>query len=72
MLIGLALMKRGKIEEARKQFEAALVLAPGYVEPLAQLVSLDFRGKKAGRGGQKDGVPIVSGPEIRRASVPIR
>jgi len=39
-LIGLALLARGKREEAREQFERALALSPGFVEPLNQLVSL--------------------------------
>ncbi|OGK80638.1 MAG: hypothetical protein A2X52_05885 [Candidatus Rokubacteria bacterium GWC2_70_16] len=41
-LVGLGLLAQGKRAEARKELEAALALAPGFVEPLAQLVSLSF------------------------------
>ncbi len=36
-LVGLALLQQGKRPEATKEFEAALQLSPGYVEPLARL-----------------------------------
>ncbi len=39
-LIGLGLGAQGKRPEARQQLEASLSLAPGALEPLAQLVSL--------------------------------
>ena len=42
---GAALKAGGKPNEARKEFEAALAARPDYVEPLAQLVSLDMQAK---------------------------
>jgi tetratricopeptide (TPR) repeat protein len=45
-LVGLALRAQGKPEEARKQLEASLALAPAFVDPLSVLVSLDFSSKK--------------------------
>ena len=39
-LAGIGLRAQGKTAEARKEFEAALALAPGYVEPLGQLASM--------------------------------
>jgi tetratricopeptide (TPR) repeat protein len=39
-LVGLALLAQGKRAEAKKRFEAALELAPNYIDPLAQLVDL--------------------------------
>jgi Flp pilus assembly protein TadD len=44
-LLGTALRQQGKRDDARKEFERALALAPGYVEPLAQLASLDLERK---------------------------
>ena len=48
--LGLALAMQGKRPEAAKQFQAALTLAPGFVEPLAQLVTLKFAEKDGARG----------------------
>jgi tetratricopeptide (TPR) repeat protein len=45
-LRGLALRKDKKDALAEKEFEQALNLAPGFVEPLVQLVSLDFAARK--------------------------
>jgi len=45
-LLGVALRVQGKNAEAKKEFEASLAFAPGYVEPLAQLVSIAFAEKK--------------------------
>ena len=46
-LIGLGRLAQGKRAEARREFEAALTLSPGYVDPLVQLVSLDFADKRS-------------------------
>lgn len=45
-LVGVALRSQGKGEEARKQFEAALALAPGALDPMAQLVGMAFAERK--------------------------
>ena len=44
--VGIALRAQGKPAEARLQFEAALALAPGYLDPLTQLVQMDLADKK--------------------------
>jgi tetratricopeptide (TPR) repeat protein len=44
--VGLGLLAQGKRDEARKSLHDALVLAPGYVDPLVQLVQLDMVEKK--------------------------
>jgi tetratricopeptide (TPR) repeat protein len=41
-LAGLALQAEGKRVEARQEFEAALALAPGFVDALGMLLTLDF------------------------------
>ena len=38
----IGLLAQGKSAEARKEFEAALALAPGFVDPLTQLIALSF------------------------------
>jgi tetratricopeptide (TPR) repeat protein len=45
-LLGLALLAQGERAEARDQFERALSLSPGFVEPLSQLVSLDLAARQ--------------------------
>ena len=45
-LVGVGLLATRKVDEARKSFEDALALAPGYVEPLVQLTRLDIAEKK--------------------------
>lgn len=45
-LLGMALRSQKKNEEAEKQFLAALKLNPKFVEPLANLVAMDFEAKK--------------------------
>src|SRR5262249_48473885 len=44
-LIGLGLRAQGKNGEAKKEFEAALALAPGFVEPLGSLAEMSFAEK---------------------------
>jgi tetratricopeptide (TPR) repeat protein len=44
--LGVSLLAQGKTGEARREFEASLVLRPGYVDPLAHLVRLDLHEKK--------------------------
>ena len=44
--VGVGLLATRKVDEARTSFEAALALAPGYVEPLVQLTRLDLAEKK--------------------------
>jgi Flp pilus assembly protein TadD len=39
-LVGVGFRAQGKTAEARKEFEAALALAPGYVEPLGQVAAM--------------------------------
>ena len=46
-LVGLGLRAEGKPADARKQFESALTQAPGFVEPVAQLVSMKLAEKDA-------------------------
>jgi tetratricopeptide (TPR) repeat protein len=46
-LIGVGLLAQGKRAEARREFEAALTLSPGYFDPLVQLVALDFADKRS-------------------------
>src|SRR5262249_41184032 len=45
-LLGVALRAQGKNTEAKKEFEAALALAAGYVDPLTQLVTMAFVEKR--------------------------
>lgn len=45
-LLGVSLLAQGKRAEAAQHFEAALALAPGFVEPLAQLVALRVAERK--------------------------
>jgi tetratricopeptide (TPR) repeat protein len=40
--LGLALQDEKKTGEAKKQFESALAISPGFVEPLTQLVAMDI------------------------------
>src|SRR5207248_11631734 len=44
-LVGVALRAQGKPTEARKAFEASLSLAPGFVEPLSNLVAMTMAEK---------------------------
>ena len=44
-LIGVGLQAEGKVAEARKQYEATLAIAPGALEPTAQLVNLKLADK---------------------------
>ena len=41
-LVGLALLAQQKVSEAAKSFQDALDLSPAFVDPLAQLVRIDF------------------------------
>jgi len=45
--IGVSLQAQGKTGEARKAYADALALGPEFLEPLAQLVALDFNEKKS-------------------------
>jgi Flp pilus assembly protein TadD len=45
-LLGVGLQVQGKTAEAKKEFEAALALAPGYVEPLGQLAGMALADKQ--------------------------
>lgn len=45
-LVGVALLAQGKRVEAQREFEASLSLAPAYLEPLAQLVSIALAEEK--------------------------
>ena len=60
--LGLALAMQGKRPEAAKQFQGALTLAPAFVEPLAQLVSLKF--------AEKDGAGAVELVKKQMAATP--
>src|SRR5262249_50139409 len=44
-LMGVGLRAQGKTAEAKKALEGALTLAPGFVEPLTQLVAIAFAEK---------------------------
>jgi Flp pilus assembly protein TadD len=44
----VGLLAERKLDEARKQFEAALVLNPGFVDATAQLVAIAFSEKRPG------------------------
>ena len=46
-LVGIGLRAEGKPADARKQFESALEKAPGFVDPLAQLVTMKLADKDA-------------------------
>src|SRR5205807_3483033 len=46
-LVGQGLLAQGRRAEAQRQFETSLAIAPAYVEPLAQLVSVALAEKKA-------------------------
>ena len=46
-LVGIGLRAQGKTAEARNEFDAALALAPGYVEPLSQLAGMALAAKRA-------------------------
>ena len=46
-LVGIGLRAEGKPADARKQFESALAQAPGFVDPLAQLVQMKLADKDA-------------------------
>ena len=41
-LVGVGLRAQGKAAEAKREFEGALAMAPGYLEPMTQLVSMAF------------------------------
>jgi tetratricopeptide (TPR) repeat protein len=45
-LVGMALRAQGRRAEARKQFEAALALAPGFVDPLTHLAAMSIEDGK--------------------------
>jgi tetratricopeptide (TPR) repeat protein len=45
-LLGVSLMLQGKAPEARQQFENALTVSPGYLDPLSHVVSLDLASKQ--------------------------
>ena len=44
-LLGLSLLQLGNLEDGRRQLEASLSLAPAYIDPLAQIVSLELASK---------------------------
>ncbi len=46
-LVGLGLQAQGKNQEARAAFTEAVSMQPGFVEPLGQLVNLDFSEKRS-------------------------
>jgi tetratricopeptide (TPR) repeat protein len=46
-LVGLGLLNQGMNREARAAFNDAVTTAPGFVEPLAQLVALDMKEKRS-------------------------
>jgi Flp pilus assembly protein TadD len=45
--VGVSLRAQGKPAEARQQFEKALAMAPGYLEPLDQLATMSLAEKNA-------------------------
>jgi tetratricopeptide (TPR) repeat protein len=45
-LVGIGLRAQAKPAEAKKELEAALTLAPGYAEPMAELISMAFAEKR--------------------------
>ena len=61
-LIGLGLLAQGKRAEARRAFEAALALSPGYFDPLFQLVSLDMADKQSAAAVARTKTQIASTP----------
>jgi tetratricopeptide (TPR) repeat protein len=61
-LIGLGLLAQRKLPEARREFEKALTLSPGYFDPLFQLVSLDFADKQSAAAVTRIQAQIASVP----------
>jgi tetratricopeptide (TPR) repeat protein len=45
-LVGIGLRAQAKPAEAKKELEAPLALAPGYAEPVAELISMAFTEKR--------------------------
>jgi tetratricopeptide (TPR) repeat protein len=45
-LAGLAFLAQGKRAEAREQFERALTISPGFLDPLAQITSLSISARQ--------------------------
>jgi tetratricopeptide (TPR) repeat protein len=61
-LAGLAMLRQGKRSEARRAFEASLARAPGFLEPLAQLVTLDFADRQPGAAIARIQAQIAAAP----------
>lgn len=61
--VGIGLRAQGKTAEAKKAFEDALVLAPGFVDPLAQLVSIALAEKASGTALDRVKKQIAMMPE---------
>src|SRR5260370_41009958 len=52
-LLGLILQRQGKTDEARRTFEKASEIAPDNLEPINQLVGMDFAEKQCGAATQR-------------------
>jgi tetratricopeptide (TPR) repeat protein len=61
--LGLALAMQGKRAEASKQFESALAIAPGYADPLAQLVRYRLADKDAAGAAELVKKQVAAAPK---------
>lgn len=60
---GLVHLQQGKKDEARKAFEKALELTPGYLPAMDQLVDLDLAGKQYAAALQRIGKELEKNPK---------
>lgn len=65
-LVGVGLRAQGKSAEAKKEFEAALALAPAYIEPLSQLASMASAEKQSDAAVARVGKQAALAPRSGR------
>ena len=67
--LGVGLSAQGRIEEARKAFEAALALKPDYLEPLDMVVQIADSQQRPRVGcGAGEAATLSSCPPLDRSS----